>query len=39
MGHVGAGQGRIGSKCTQDGVTGLLELCVSFEQLDTACLQ
>ena len=28
------GQGRTGSKCTQDGVTVLLELCVRVEQLD-----
>ena len=32
MGLVRVRQGRIGSKCTQDGVTALLELCVSAEQ-------
>ena len=34
MGLVRDGQGRLGSKCTQDGVTVLFELCMRFEQLD-----
>ena len=35
MGFVWVGQGLLGSKCTQDGVTVLLELCMRFEQLDS----
>ena len=35
MGFVWVGQGLPGSKCTQDGVTVLLELCMRFEQLDS----